>query len=134
MINPSVKCTDDKYLAYKWPVVCVAVILPFGIVAVYFYELLRHRKALSPSVRRPEGVTDHDLARVPRALLELALQRHNIHRRRSSLVRVPSRRGASKGAVQTFARTVLKHDEAIGVTRAELVHAFGQRKATLNSK
>ena len=128
MVNPSVKCTDGKYLKFKWGVVCLSVILPFGIVAFYFYELLLYRKVLCPSVCRPEGVADTDLAEIPRAVLGLDTQQ------RQPLPSQPRQPMLSRKSFQQFAHTVLKLEKEIGVSRAELALAFNNRRASKGNK
>ena len=56
---------------YTYPVMAFGVLLPFGIVAIYFFELFGNRKALAPKVFRPEAISDAELQRIPRQVLGL---------------------------------------------------------------
>eukprot|EP00935_MAST-01C_sp_MAST-1C-sp1_P000904 g904.t1 len=71
VIDPSVRCTDEKYIAYVPVVTMFSIVLPFGIIAIYFYELISNRQLLRPRVYLPSALTEEELAKIPRATLRL---------------------------------------------------------------
>jgi hypothetical protein len=114
VINPSVKCTDDKYLTYKPFVGIMAFVIPFGIVVVYFIELYRHRNTLYLNrVRSPESrhVTDADLQMISRQWLAEEQQ--------------PT--APTAHSAKALAKTVLKRSGERGITRAQLTELFEER-------
>ena len=135
VIYPGVKCTDEKYQMYMYPVAAFGVLLPFGIVAIYFMELLGNRKALAPKIFRPEAVGDAELQRIPRQLL--GLREHRGGKATAGLPgpsakkRRPSR--SITNSLREFTKTIVTCEGEVGVTRAELVAAF-ERQAKASGK
>jgi hypothetical protein len=122
VVNPSVKCTDDKYLSFWYPVAGMAFVIPFGIVAVYFIELYRHRHALYPyRVRRPEQVTDEDLKKISRKLAEASEQS-------TSSDTASKRRSRHDSTLKGLAKTVLNRGAGeTGIERTQLIELFEER-------
>jgi hypothetical protein len=57
VIDPSVKCDDPKYLAYRPFVAALAFFLPVGIISVYTMELYYSRARLNPQeVSSPDDI------------------------------------------------------------------------------
>jgi hypothetical protein len=125
VVNPSVKCTDDKYLAFYYQVVCFAIVIPFGVIAVYAIELYRNRHFLRPNVQRPEALTGDDLQNISRQLV-LAQHKSPTDASKQGLQRSQSIR-----ALRTFAKTILKRrGDDLGIDPAQLLEVFNEYART----
>jgi hypothetical protein len=121
VMYPEIKCTDSKWLSYRYPVAVMGFVLPFGIIALYFMELLGNRRALCPQVSTPDEVTDDDLKSIPRAAIGAAacdspLQQDRVSHLEPSKTLSASLRGITK--------SVLTSEEEVGITKEELAGAF----------
>jgi hypothetical protein len=115
---PAIKCTDSKYLSYRYPVAVMGFVLPFGIIALYFVELVGNRRALCPQVSTPEAVSDIELKRIPRAVITIAAAGDGPLQHDHASGRKPSK--AVSATLGEFAKTVLTRNKELGITKEEL--------------
>jgi hypothetical protein len=149
VIDPSIKCDDPVYLAYSWPVAVLALIIPFGIIFIYYTELHANRQELCPHVPCPEKIPEELLKEVHRSVLELSVSRarmrqtsraskakqhrwskvhiamkmgalHEHHDNSTNKKSTKVKRAQAQRKVSNFFTNVLKHEDKLGVTRAEL--------------
>ena len=130
MSHPRVKCTDDKYKMYMYPIIICSVLLPFGIVLIYFVELVSNRKVLAPTGLSPECLSADELQAVPRRLIGLDTSTKSTEKH-------PKPQESASGGLlklkfpklrlrESF-RAVLRNESKNGVTRAELVAEYKRR-------
>jgi hypothetical protein len=124
VMHPDIKCTDSKWLWYRYPVAVMGFILPFGIIVLYFMELVGNRQALWPKAFTPEEVNGDDFKRIPCTIIIAAgdsssPQGHVSCRRPSKIL---------SASCREFAKAVLSCEEEIGVTKEEVVEAFNAQK------
>jgi hypothetical protein len=122
VMYPDIKCTDSKWLSYRYPVAVMGVLLPFGIIALYFMELVGNRRKLCPQVSTPDEFTDDELKRIPRAIIGAG----DSPAPANASNREPSK--ALSASLREFTKTVRTCDEEIGVTKEELAEAFNAQK------
>jgi hypothetical protein len=122
VMYPEIKCDDPKWLSYRYPVAVMGFVLPFGIIAVYFMELMGNKRALCPRVSTaPEEVTDDERKRIPRAIIGGAspVSTHAAHLEPSKSL---------SASLREFTKEVLTCDEEVGVTKEELAGAFNAQE------
>jgi hypothetical protein len=101
-------------------------VLPFGIIALYFIELVGNKRALCPQLSTPKEVTDDDLKRIPRAVIIAAAaaaggdipSQHQGH----ASGRKPSK--TVSASLREFTKTVLTGEEEAGITKEGLAEGF----------
>ena len=105
-----------------YPVIVCSVLLPFGIVLIYFVELFGNRNVLAPQGVSPEALSADELQAIPRRLIgpDTGRQATEIH---------PKLDKSASGSLRASFRAVLRHENETGVTRAELVAEFERRVA-----
>jgi surface protein len=111
VMYPDIKCTDSKWLSYRYPVAVMGCILPFGIIVLYFIELMGNRRALWPKASTPEELTGDELKCIPRVII------------------IAADRGQSKTL-----KAVLTGEEDSGVTKEELTEAFNALERDTGTK
>jgi hypothetical protein len=70
VMYPDVKCTEEKYNLYYYPVMAMGFVLPFGIIAFYARELVNNKKTLWPKeVSNTKDVSQYELEHIPRSCI-----------------------------------------------------------------
>jgi hypothetical protein len=121
VMYPEIKCDDPKYESYRYPVAVMGFVLPFGIIALYFMELVGNRRRLCPQVLTPDEVTGDELEGIPRTVIGDVSPKST---RAAHLE--PSK--TLRASLHELTQTVLTCDEEIGVTKEELTKAFDAQK------
>jgi hypothetical protein len=134
VMYPEIKCTDSKWLSYRYPVAVMGFVLPFGIIALYFMELVGNKRALWPKVSTPEEVTDDELKRIPRAVIAAAA---------AAAAGGGGGVGAAAGrkpshvlsaSLREFTKTVLTGEDEVGITEEELTEAFNKERESAGTE